>query len=63
MNFHCKVIGLFNDDKRILMRNGVFKSVDISYDYIVGYNYLEDEKKYGIGSTIGRAAVDGILFG
>lgn len=54
---------VFNDDKKILMRNGVFKSVDISYDYIVGYNYLEDEKKYGIGSTIGKAAVGGILFG
>lgn len=40
-----------------------FKSVDISYDYIVRYNYLEDEKKYGIGSTIGKAAVGGILFG
>lgn len=36
---------------------------EISMDSIVGYTYVEDDKKYGVGHIVGTAAVGGILFG
>jgi len=39
------------------------KSDEISLDAIVGYSYVENDKKYGVGRTLGTAAVGGVLFG
>lgn len=36
---------------------------EIPIDSIIGYTYVEDDKKYGVGHIIGTAAVGGILFG
>lgn len=38
------------------------KSEEISLDTIVGYTYNEDDKKYGVGRTLGGAVVGGLLF-
>ena len=39
------------------------KSEEIPIDSILGYSYIEDDKKYGVGRVLGAAAVGGILFG
>lgn len=39
------------------------RSEEISIDSIVGYSYVEDDKKYGVGHIVGSALVGGALFG
>ncbi len=39
------------------------KTDEISMDSVVGYTYVEDDKKYGVGHIVGTAAVGGVLFG
>ena len=38
------------------------KTDEISMDSVVGYTYVEDDKKYGVGHIVGTAAVGGVLF-
>lgn len=41
----------------------IIKMWEISLDSIIGYNYVENEKKYGVGRTAGGAIVGGLVFG
>lgn len=56
---------IIDASNRVLYMSKLFglTSEEISIDSIVGYTYVEDDKKYGVGHTIGVAAVGGVLFG
>ena len=51
-------------DRTMYMQYPMFiKSDEISLDSIIGYSYVENDKKYGVGRTLGTVAAGGILFG
>lgn len=63
--FQCTNGVLIIDAFNRVMYRGLplgLRSEEIPIDSIVGYSYAEDDKKYGVGHTVGTAAVGGNAF-
>lgn len=64
--FPCqKSVFVIDSMNRVMYKGLLYMMLtdEIPVDSVVGYTYVEDDKKYGVGQIIGTAAVGEILFG
>lgn len=66
--FPCQKSAFVVDSMNKVMYKGVpllyvMLTDEIPIESVVGYTYVEDDKKYGVGHVVGTAAVGGMLFG